>query len=149
MKFQVAGADRQTGEVKVATVDAADRDDAVKRAGKTMLVSEIHPLKPSRGGALVDITPPLAAIAGKNAPEYLLLYVGAIVVMVLASLAWLAAILLLIATGLETVSGTIRSMEVELRVTQISEAFASGAVLGILGGMALAVRDIARNSFGK
>lgn len=156
MRWTVEGADAQTGQDRTIQVEAKSREDAEREArARGVLPSATYketadagamPTLNYIGRAAHESAPPgtqvgLAPPRGK-APDYTGIVVGAAVLRITGAMAAIAGIVLCAMTLNEISGGGLG--------TALPVGFAwiiSGLVTFMLGSLALAVRDIARNSF--
>lgn len=163
MKWIIEGADESSGQEQHLTLEARDRDEAERLARyRGVLVSSVRAdLAPSLEYRRPDATPAEAPGGGANLPHYPQILLGC---WLLRWLAWcvvgLAALCLLgagLTLAMPLFRGRIKYMTWLDWLAVITSAVAPtiyglfllivAVFLRLAGGLALAFRDIARNSF--
>ena len=160
MRWEVTGADATSGAEGTITVDAATAEGAEQQVRYNgMLVSKVTKAGPKPKGATL-IAPP-TPVAHLVTPDYRAIVDGAKVLSFFAALlttagvlSVLAAILLALMAAVSSQQGGLDTSDKHLVVGAVAGClvcgvycFAAAAFLGMQGELALAVRDIARNSF--
>ena len=135
-KWKLTGRDRETGEPKRATVQAATEDDAVKKAG--FIVESVTRVKET------ELSEPVVVpVAGGSVPAYNGLLLASSVLRILAVLSGIALVLSLLLSFLNDESvGVFAARILGLITGGLGVVFLWGA-----SEVFVALRDLAQNSF--
>lgn len=162
MQWQITGAHRQTGDETTIVIDAEDQAQAERRAARRgILIESIQRLETQieveaanqedESPAMFEYQPPPARHeAPAAAPQYSWIRTGARIIVIEGVLCMLAAVIAALVAVSAWASGDMMARPVAFIATIVFLAFlVIGTFLLMWAQLALAVRDIARNSFGK
>lgn len=151
MRWEVFGADRATGDEHVFTVDAADEREATLIAKKkNLVVSNVILISQDESAKEANAPEPLH----EPTPEYKGIQTGAAIVIVLAFASGVVGLVELVIGLFTLINASVEHGDNRPAVAVGTNQLAQGVTALVFAGLlwlaseiALAVRDVARNSF--